>query len=105
VKTSEVLIGAKLRLWDGETDRPTDKYGPICYAISSAYCGTVKSEKGQAHLRVRKMIMYRLYPACVMGDWLADHGISRKDITSQALQAHRHAWVDQLIVEFQANGD
>jgi len=95
MKTSELLIRAKKHLSDGISY----KTPYICFAIGR----TVAAARHKDALR--KLIMRRLEGEGSLEFWLLSKGVSRREFTRERVQAHRHAWVDMLIAEFQAKGD
>jgi hypothetical protein len=112
MKTSDVLVLAKQRL------AYTINQG-ICSAIINSDVSWVKTEP------VVEMIGSRLNGFAFASDWLGaqvlfGQGCSMVDLSSMQykqirewrdqqkewdIQAWRHAWLDQLIAEFQAKGD
>lgn len=72
------------------------KWPYICYAINAV----AGDRPTKAHTAARKVVMDRLGGRASMLPWLEDQGIPRQEITINRLQAHRHAWLDQLIAEF-----
>lgn len=80
-------------LWDGKGSLPRAQSVFICDALSMA-------GKGWA----REIVMGRLCGFPALGAWLL-HQIGEEryqaEVTNQRLQAHRKAWVLQLIEEFE----
>lgn len=87
---------AKPLLWDG-VGLQGSKNRFICYAISES--------KHRAKSAAVRVIRERLYCSKFNCDslclWLENQGIKWRQITPRRLQAHRHAWLDMLIAEFE----
>lgn len=82
---------AKHRLWNGLGS--TDGYrSVICFALGD----------GRSAGRAREIVMLRLSPHSTLTDWLYGQGVDMDVAPISALQAHRHAWLDRLIAEFDA---
>ena len=97
MKTSEILIKAKKRLAWSNKELIRNEF--ICNAIE------VSSSHPKANLLIKE-ISNRMGGKQTMRLWLNEvHGISWHALNSKNLQAHRHAWVDMLIEEYQAKGD
>lgn len=97
------LKAAKPLLWDGTGDAP-DSWSDrpelyICDAILNAHrSGAITTEERRV---ARDLIHERIDRCFSLAEWLHNHaGIHYSDITPPRLQAHRHAWLDQLIAEF-----
>lgn len=115
MKTSEVLKHAKRYLatthdekYDYLTKTGKEKY--ICIAIHTASAHTKRITKDDME-RCRKMIESRLEDSETMESWLQRKGYLPKEwglvnhATKTRIQQHRHAWLDMLIAEFEAQGD
>lgn len=88
---AEAFRAAKARLWDGNGSWPFDRDRYICRALEN--CGHPSKKVA------KEIIRTRLRGAPSLGWWLSEvHGI---DGTQSQLQAHRHAWLDKLIEEFE----
>lgn len=102
MKTSTLLRKAKKYL-------PRDRRYPICYAIAEAsyFC----HDSDAAHEKSTDAIESRIHPFSMATHWLASKMVKERlgdwvhAQDPKAIQAWRHAWVDQLIVEFKAKGD
>ena len=85
-------------LWDGvdiQSLQYTSEY--ICYAIAWG-----RREPDQAEYKARKIITQRLNGYSSVGSWLHwYHDIPSSELTAQKLQAHRRAWLEMLIKEFE----
>jgi hypothetical protein len=105
VKTSELIAKAKKYLWDGlddsELNFPVTEF--ICYAVKRA--ANRPSEYGLAQT-FRDDIEVRMHPCNNLWSWLVHEArIPTKDLTHLTVQAHRLAWMNQLINEYKAKGD
>jgi len=97
MKTSAMFYAAKRKLWNGTGKTSGRVY--ICHAITSTL-----SQREASH--AKGIVMSRLSGAVTLDTWLITHaGIQVDDMTPARMQAHRHAWLDLLIAEFQAKGD
>lgn len=84
---------AKPLLWDGAPDRP-GQHDFICFALdATAY---------RYRHTARNIVRERLDGYLSMCTWLARQGVRKKQMTPTRVQAHRHAWLDMLIAEFEA---
>jgi hypothetical protein len=93
----KLLEGSKEHLWDGYGLKGKwNNY--ICLAVKQARIDGVATEKDVNTLC--EEIEHRLGNHPSMATWLLSQGISRADIASPALQAHRLAWVNLMIEEF-----
>jgi hypothetical protein len=111
MKTSEVFTRAKQRLAMDfkETLNGSGKEKFICIAITvaAANCKRMTDEDVERCEDVIKSRMDGVYTlecwlvdrGCIPGEFLHDHNILDR------IQAHRHAWLDLLIAEFEAQGD
>lgn len=92
----EVFKEAKDWLWDGGPKFklfPKSRY--ICVAINGCrYLPRAHRESATA------IVSKRLQGAPTLKGWLIDKGIPEEDMTTERMQAHRHAWLDLLIEEF-----
>ena len=114
MKTSELLITAKEYLWDGKDDNQLEdlsqhKTEYICFAITNARHFELNLSEAPIYKLVRKtrdMIEERLFPWNNMAAWL-QHGacIPPEDLTPDRVQAHRLAWMNELINEYKAKED
>lgn len=105
---ARALRAALPLMWDGIG--PQHHYRYICFAL-----GAVGSEKPHLLLGTeyaKKEILHRLgldpveggldQRYHVMESWLAQQlGVKEKDLPKPAVQAHRKAWMQQLIDEFE----
>ena len=98
MKKSEMLRACKEILWDGGIRR----YGKprfICCALESAV--GIKETK-----ELRGIISKRLEGSPTVMVWLnLKRNIPLEQLTEAAVQAHRHAWVDLMIKEFEEIGE
>ena len=88
---------AKSNLWDGEPSFYVDKFTFICNALMFS--------KHEAWYAAREVIKARLLPFHCLTSWLEHKGIDAKDYPPECLQAHRHAWLDKLIAEFEGDDE
>lgn len=84
---------AKQELWDGSPSTYFDKFTYICNALDST--------KSNATEAAKVAIRSRLMPERFLDTWLKRKGIDAEDYPPECLQAHRHAWLDMLIAEFE----
>ena len=98
MKKSEMLMKCKELLWDGVSEYK-GKIDFICLALLRAV--------GSSHAEpLRNIISERLEGYFSLRDWLCyECKIPYAQLTDEALQKHRHQWVDLLIKEFEAKGD
>jgi hypothetical protein len=80
----------------------------ICIAISTSQQKTNMSIEDAA--RCEHMVSSRLGSEYTLEGWLNDRGCVPEfelcdRTTKDRIQAHRHAWLDLLIAEFEAQGD
>lgn len=97
----KVLKGAKALLWDGasECDTQVHTHEYICSAIQS-YC---MKHYPTDSIVLKKLIHSRLGGYATFRNWLQFQcDIPAHELTNKAVQAHRHAWLDELIAEFSA---
>jgi hypothetical protein len=112
MKTSEVFKRAKrcLAMDYSETCNTPTKEKFICIAITTAAAYTKRMTSRDIE-RCTGIVESRLEYAATLGGWLADRGCVARDYyltertTKDRIQAHRHAWLDSLIAEFEAKGD
>jgi hypothetical protein len=106
VKKSDILKAAKKLLWDGGADvKGKEKY--ICWCIES----TNYSDRDYSPLT--RLIEARLGNLTCLPNvertcyeyLLEVVGIPEDQLTRQNLQTYRHAWVDELIREFESKGE
>jgi hypothetical protein len=111
MKTSEVFKRAKQRLamdYSETCNTPTkEKFICLSISIAAAHCKrmTVADVK-----RCEDVIKSRMGGVYTLEGWLAGRGCVPEyelcDLaTKDRIQAHRHAWLDSLIAEFEAKGD
>ena len=94
----QALTSAKQYLWDGEGEKSINQERAICFALDSAYIVDACDAFGNAE--TCRVIMARLSPTTSVPSWLELQGIPFEEQSFPRVQAHRHAWVDQLIKEF-----
>lgn len=82
---------AKSRLWDGKSTC-FDKEQWICHAIGFGVSGDL----------ARGVVEARLGDAAFLTQWLEWQGVVFDRRDAARIQAHRHAWLDLLIKEFEA---
>ena len=114
VKTSEVLTAAKKYLWDGkDATEFEDLIKPKTEFICSTITYAMRFELGGSSAPLVKLkhktmdiITNRLLPWNNMESWLeyAAH-VPKEHLIPVLVQAHRLAWMNQLINEFKAKGD
>lgn len=92
LQIAQAFRAAKERLWDGRGQWPDGMNSSICFAIVES---GHPSKQGACAI-----VDERLDGQPYLGTWLRAQGIT--DFTRQQLQAHRHAWLDQLIEEFES---
>jgi hypothetical protein len=111
MKTSEVFTRAKQHLakdYDETCNSPTkEKF--ICIAITTAAAYTKRMTSVDIE-RCAKIVASRLEHDYTLEGWLESRGCLNSYFlcdraTKDRIQAHRHAWVDMLIAEFEAKGD
>lgn len=99
------LKAARPLIWNGKGPSPdaseTNTNPYICDAILQAFRnGDITDDEKQA---AKDLINDRINHRFSLKEWLElDCGIHRSEITPARVQAHRIAWVDQLIAEFSA---
>lgn len=100
MKTSVVFREAKKHLIRSEAEigRVTGTM-LICWAIDRVPARLQERDDARA------IIKDRLKGHSVLDQWLQANGVKNRDITFDRVQAHRHAWLDLLIAEFEAKGD
>ena len=111
MKTSEVFKRAKEHLAKNiqETRDHSSKQKFICLALVTAAAHSKRVTDADVK-RCDEIIESRMGGAYVMEKWLAARGyIPDYELcshgTKDRIQAHRHAWVDMLIAEFESKGD
>ena len=111
MKTSEVFTRAKQHLakdYDETRHAPTkEKF--ICIAITTAAAHCKRVTDGDTE-RCEDVIKSRMDGAYILEGWLLDRGCIPVEFltdltTKDRIQAYRHAWLDLLIAEFEAQGD
>ena len=111
MKTSEVFTRAKQHLAKDhdETRNSPTKEKFICIAITTAAAHCKRVTDGDLD-RCEDVIKSRMDGAYTLEGWLVDRGcipvafLNDHNILAR-IQAHRHAWLDLLIAEFEAQGD
>jgi hypothetical protein len=111
MKTSEVFTRAKQHLAKDlhEAYNHSGKEKFICIAIitAAAHCKRITKEDVE---RCTEVVESRLEGAYTLEGWLNDRGcVPGHELCDRAtkdrIQAHRHAWLDLLIAEFETQGD
>ena len=98
MKKSEMLMKCKKILWDGVSETDV-KVTCICWALEK----TVGNKHAEP---LRNIISERLGVHPTIFSWLLyECNIPVEQLTDEAIQKHRHQWVDLLIKEFEAKGD
>jgi ribosomal protein L16/L10AE len=110
MKTSEVFKRAKQHLAKNFTEMcNTGKEKFICIAIYTA-AGHSKRVTDRDVERCRNIVESRLEGKETIESWLVtqgcvpEHNLCDRS-TKDRIQAHRHAWLDMLIAEFESKGD
>jgi hypothetical protein len=111
MKTSEVFKQTKQHLAETceETGTCTRKVKFICTAIAIA-AGRSKHVTEADVERCGEIVGSRLEGTYTLEGWLVDKScIPDYELcdrsTKDRIQAHRHAWLDMLIAEFESKGD
>jgi hypothetical protein len=111
MKTSEVFKRAKEHLAKNiqETRDHSGKQKFICLAITTAAAHS-KRVTDEDVKRCDEIIESRMDRAYTMERWLFWQGcvpdyFALDRTTKDRIQAHRHAWLDLLIAEFESKGD
>ena len=100
MKTSNVFRRAKRQLLNEISAPSSTEAGFICSCIRR-----VRAPWPDKH-RALRVIRERMGGCMALGDWLRyEHDVPDEDITATLVQAHRTAWLDLLIAEFEAKGD
>lgn len=86
---------AKSRLARDEADVRNGRERFICFALAMA--------RHAASDDASRIVGDRLGRSYSLGGWLKTHGVEEREITLDRLQAHRHAWLDLLIKEFEGD--
>lgn len=88
---------AKSCLWDGVSPRGFgNETRYICIGLTAVSDPLVRQD-------ACRIINSRLCGRPSLEGWLfAEAGVHEADLTDARVQAHRHAWLDQLIAEFEA---
>lgn len=84
---------AKPLLWDGTPSLYADKFTFICNALIDS--------RHEARHAACDVVNAKLWPFSFLNQWLMHKGIDVDDYPPECLQAHRHAWLDMLIEEFE----
>lgn len=106
MKTSKILTKAKKYLWDGVTRKEAPSTAYICFAVETACRNAKKLEaKASRSYHLCNEIESRLDGHATVRGWLVSKGVPMRQMTIARVQAHRHAWLDQLIAEYQQKGD
>jgi hypothetical protein len=103
MKTSKILAKAKKHLWNGTRHKSQeDRFTYICHCVDWLHDVHVADQ-----VRVKDEIESRLTPWLSAKSWLqVEVGADAVERAGRVrLQRWRHAWLDQLIAEFQAKGD
>ena len=109
MKTSEVFKRAKQHLAETFEETTFRKEKFICISITrAAYHSKRITAKDME--RCEGIVNSRLEGEYVMEKWLVTQGcVPEYSLcdrnTKDRIQAHRHAWVDMLIAEFESKGD
>ena len=111
MKTSEVFKQAKQHLAKDlhEACNHSAKEKFICIAITTAAAYTKRMTSGAIE-RCTGIVESRLEHDYTMEGWLVNRGCIPEAFLNDhnildRIQAHRHAWLDLLIAEFEAQGD
>jgi hypothetical protein len=111
MKTSEVFKRVKENLAKDlhEAYNHSGKEKFICIATTTAAAHSKRITNEDVE-RCTDIVESRLEGAYTMEGWLNDRGcVPEYELcdrtTKDRIQAHRHAWVDMLIAEFEAKGD
>ena len=87
---------AKPLLWDGRgSPGYFEPHEYICLALEATDADEWRQARSVIRVRIGGSQMRTIE------EWLIDQGIPRKQMTPKRLQAHRHAWLDMLIAEFE----
>jgi hypothetical protein len=111
MKTSEVFKQAKrcLAMDYSETCNTPTKEKFICIAVTTAAAYTKRMTVADVK-RCEGIVKSRMDGEYTLESWLVDRGcipvkfLNDRNILDR-IQAHRHAWLDLLIAEFEAKGD
>lgn len=95
-----VLTAAKEHLWDGTGPQLAGKVRYICNAVHRTDGRRRSGAWGIAASEIKDMITTRINHCATLEAWLREQGIDHDTITPIAIQAHRLAWIDILIEEF-----
>ena len=110
MKTSEVFKRAKQHLakdFEETRNRPRkEKFICIALITAAANCKRITEEDEE---RCTAIVESRIDTYTLEG-WLVDRGCIPENFLNDhnildRIQAHRHAWLDLLIAEFEAQGD
>jgi hypothetical protein len=106
MKSSQILRMAKRRLAKAFADVDRDIF--ICFALRNVSRDTGDMVVMAKAEKIKELIMHRLKGCFTLDDWLVNYaGINHYRVSEgvNKMQRTRHAWVDSLIVEFEAKGD
>lgn len=93
---AKAFRAAKPRLWDGVQPRGWWYTSQICFAVVEGLGG-----RGARH--ACEEVTRRLEGSVTMRMWLLEVArVPSGHLTPERVQAHRHAWLDRLIAEFEA---
>jgi hypothetical protein len=111
MKTSNIFKRAKQHLAKDFSEVYTGPWGEkfICIAIMTAAAYSKRITNGEVE-RCRKIVESRLEGTETIESWLESKGCINDyslcdRATKDRIQAHRHAWLDMLIAEFESKGD
>lgn len=99
MKISEQFRAGKARLWRGRgvSGKHLRKSIPDALFLAERYTGRQTRE---AQWIVEDRLGY-----LSDFDWLLEQGVPLQEMTRTRLQQWRHAWLDQLIAEFEERGE
>jgi len=106
LKTSEAFKKAKQEIY------PLGNQVYICHALSVAAYGRflsdwerIRKTRKSGYATAMRTIVERIGNEGTLNSWLSLRGVSFRKQTLSLMQSYRHAWLDQLIEEFEAKGD
>lgn len=102
ITNKEIAAGfsaAKQYLWDGVSPQ-IPVYLPVFICIALTCASDRRKITAKVRKRCREIISQRIDRRYTLEGWLAYKGIKKAELTSQRMQAYRHAWLDLLIKEF-----
>ena len=98
-RIAKVLRDAAPYLNTGKHIHEGDRARCICFAIDKGiFASTLNDNVAGVH--ICREISIRLGDSATMAEWLIKQGIPEYQLTHNRVQAHRHAWLQQLIEEF-----